>query len=213
YQQQQANVSVHDGKIGVAKKYYVTEKIVHYKKLPDRFVPVVVNDRAQSIDNIHHRSPSATRMVRESFHSQKQLHHSHNEIQRSQSQPRHEYQPSPSTFTSDVRTQLPSSYAPLSRHHSVHELHIASTSSRAPSPSPSLHSLHSNYQSQHHRRPVAFNTRYQTRYPTQRPMQQQHQNALLTEIIDSGTGQMILTTGQEQLPTEVLGLLNKYNLQ
>ncbi|CAF4877994.1 unnamed protein product, partial [Rotaria sp. Silwood2] len=41
-QQQQANVSVHDGKIGVAKKYYVTEKIVHYKKLPDRFVPVVV---------------------------------------------------------------------------------------------------------------------------------------------------------------------------
>ncbi|CAF4961389.1 unnamed protein product, partial [Rotaria sp. Silwood1] len=31
-----------DGKIGVAKKYYVTEKLVHYKKMPDRFVPVVV---------------------------------------------------------------------------------------------------------------------------------------------------------------------------
>ncbi|CAF4158029.1 unnamed protein product, partial [Rotaria sp. Silwood1] len=42
HQQQQPNVHICDGKIGVAKKYYVTEKLVHYKKMPDRFVAVVV---------------------------------------------------------------------------------------------------------------------------------------------------------------------------
>ncbi|CAF5196708.1 unnamed protein product, partial [Rotaria sp. Silwood1] len=42
HQQQQPNVHICDGKIGVAKKYYVTEKLVHYKKMPDRFVPVVI---------------------------------------------------------------------------------------------------------------------------------------------------------------------------
>jgi hypothetical protein len=43
--------------------------------------------------------------------------------------------------------------------------------------------------------------------------QQQQQNPLFTEIIDSQTGRRIVTTSQEQLPTAVRGLLNKYNLQ
>ena len=96
------------------------------------------------------------------------------------------------------RAQFPPMQTPLSRHQSVHELYTTSPIiSHPPSPSPSLHSLH------HNRRPVAFNNR----------LPSQQQNALLTEIIDSQTGQRILTTSQEQLPTEVLGLLNKYNLQ
>ena len=200
HQQQQRHVTVEGGgRTGVKNKYFVTEKLVRYEKMPDRLVPVPITDRAQSIDNIHYRSPSTTQPVQQSFHSQHQIH-------RSQSQPRPQFQSTPSTYTPQFRAQLPTMNTPLSRHQSVHELHATSTLSHPPSPSPSLHSLHSN-QHYHHRRPVAFNTRYQPRGPSQQ------QNPLLTEIIDSQTGQRILTTSQEQLPTEVRGLLNKYNLQ
>jgi hypothetical protein len=197
--QKHTNINVSGVKqSAIANKYYVTETLVHYEKMPDRLVPVAVNDRAQSQDNIHHRSPSTSRNIQQSFHEQ-------NHIQRSQSQPRPQYHPS-------FHVQLPSMHSPLSRHQSVHELHIPSTLSHPPSPTPSLHSLHSNHHRQHqyhnqHRRPVAFNNRYQPR-----PSSQQ-QNPLFTEIIDSQTGRRIVTTSQEQLPTEVLGLLNKYNLQ
>jgi hypothetical protein len=208
HQQKQTNISVQGGgRTGVANKYFVTETLVRYEKMPDRLVPVTVNDRAQSIDNIHHRSPSASQMVQQSFHSQ-------NHLNRSQSQPRRQCQTSTSTYIPNYQAQLLIMNTPLSRHQSVHELHATSTLSHPPSPSPSLHSLHSNHQYQHphphsHRRPVAFNNRYQPRCP----MQQQQQNPLLTEIIDSQTGRRILTTSQEQLPTAVRGLLDKYNLQ
>ncbi|CAF0923296.1 unnamed protein product [Adineta steineri] len=205
HQHKQSGVQVRGGgQAATAKKYYVTETLVRYEKMPDRLVPVSVNDRAQSTDNIHHRSPSVSRNVQQSFHSQTHL-------DRSQSQPRPRYQPSPSNNqTSNFRAQLPTMHSPLSRHQSVHELHAPSTLSHPPSPSPSLHSLHSNHNYSHqlHRRPVAFNNRY----PTQNPAQTQH-SPVFTEIIDSQTGRKIVTTSQEQLPTEVLGLLNKYNLQ
>ncbi|CAF0993811.1 unnamed protein product [Rotaria magnacalcarata] len=201
-QHHQSNISVHGGgQQAVKNKYYVTETLVHYEKMPDRFIPVTVNDRAQSIDNLNHRSPSTSRVAQQYFHSQDQLN-------RSQSQQRQQFQPQLSTFTPNTRARLSSMNTPLSRHQSVHELHAAPTLSHPPSPSPSLHSLHSNHQAQNHRRPVAFNNHFQVRTT---PAQQQ--NALLTEIIDSQTGKRILTTSQEQLPTEVLGLLNKYNLQ
>jgi hypothetical protein len=199
HQQKQTNISVHEGggRTGVAKKYFVTEKLVRYEKMPDRLVPVAVNDRAQSIDNIHHRSPSTSRIVQQSFHSQ-------NNLNRSQSQPRPQYQCIP-----PAHAQLPPINYPLSRHQSFHELHAPSTLSHPPSPSPSLHSLHTHQQQQQHqqhRRPVAFHNRFQTRCP----FQQQQQQPLLTEIIDSQTGQRILTS-QEQLPTAVRNLLNTYD--
>jgi hypothetical protein len=56
---------------------------------------------------------------------------------------------------------------------------------------------------------VAFHNRFQTRCPFQQ-QQQQQQQPLLTEIIDSQTGQRILTS-QEQLPTAVRNLLNTYD--
>ena len=204
HQQRQANVRVEEGGTqGIAKKYFVTETLVRYEKLPDRLVPVPISDRAQSIDNLHHRSPSTARRVQQSFHSQ---HH----LNRSQSQPRPQVYPSTSSFTPQSHINIP-----ISRHQSVHELHATPTLSHPPSPSPSLHSLHNTYQyqqqqqqQQQHRRPVAFNNRFQPRGPSQ-----QQSNPLLTEIIDSQTGQRILTTSQEQLPTAVRGLLNHYNLQ
>jgi hypothetical protein len=206
HQQQQSNISVHEGgKTGVAKKYFVTETLVRYEKMPDRLVPVPISDRTHSTDNIHQRSPSASRRAHQSFHSQ-------NNLNRSQSQPRPQCQPPTSPYGPNYRTQLPTMNTPLSRHQSVHELHATPTLSHPPSPSPSLHSLHSNYQHpQQHRRPVAFNNRYQPRCPMSQ--QQQQQNPLFTEIIDSQTGRRIVTTSQEQLPTAVRGLLNKYNLQ
>ncbi|CAF1673814.1 unnamed protein product, partial [Adineta ricciae] len=221
-EKKQAGVSVSGGgQAATAKKYYVTETLVRYEKMPDRLVPVSTNDRAQSIDNIHHRSPSTSRTVQQSFHSQ-------NHLDRSQSQPRPRIQPSPSNQAPTFRAQLPTMHSPLSRHQSVHELHAPPTLSHPPSPSPSLHSLHSNqnYSQQHHRRPVAFNNRYPTPCPSQGTSQQTQQihhqqqqqqttqqNSVFTEIIDSQTGRKIITTSQEQLPTEVLGLLNRYNLQ
>lgn len=94
--------------------------------------------------------------------------------------------------------------APLSRHRSVHELYFPHNVSHPPSPSPSLHSLHN----QRQQRPSnSGHLRQSTRGHSQ------SQNPLLTEIIDSQTGRRILTTSQEQLPREVLGLLNRYNLQ
>ena len=100
--------------------------------------------------------------------------------------------------------------SPLSRHQSVHELHATTTISHPPSPSPSLHSLHSNQFPQSlQRRSVSFKIIFTTIVLTS----SQQQNPLLTEIIDSQTGRRIVTTSQEQLPTEVLGLLNKYNLR
>jgi len=223
-QQKQTHVRVQGGgQTGVANKYFVTETLVRYEKMPDRLVPVPISDRAQSIDNLHHRSPSTSRAVHQSSHSQ---HH----LNRSQSQPRSQFQPTTSTYTpnnyrtqppttytpNNYRTQLPTTYTPLSRHQSVHELHATSTLSHPPSPSPSLHSLHSNHQynyQQQHRRPVSYNTRYHSRCPMQQQQQQQQQNPLLTEIIDSQTGRRILTTSQEELPTAVRGLLNQYNLR
>ncbi len=215
-QQKQTGMSVRGGgQAGVAKKYYVTEKLVRYEKMPDRLVPVPVNDRAQSIDNIHHRSPSATRLAQQSFHSQTRL-------DRSRSQPRPQHQPSPSKQIPNLRAQLPTMHSPLSRHQSVNELHATSTLSHPPSPSPSLHSLHSNHNCPQalHRRPVAFKNRFQPQAPSSPQPPPQHQqsqaqptNPLFTEIIDSQTGRRIVTKGQEQLPTEVLGLLNRYKLK
>jgi hypothetical protein len=212
---QQSNVSVRSGGQAVTpNKYFVTETLVHYEKMPDRLVPLSVNNRAQSNENIPHRSPSIPRVLQPPNLPP-------NHTQRSQSQPRPYYQPftfphvpvfqtPPPPPQQQHRAQLPSMHSPLSRHQSVHELHAPSALSRPPSPSPSLHSLHSNHhyqQQQQNRRPVAFNNRFPSR-----PSSQQ-QNHLLTEIIDSQTGRRILTTSQEQLPSEVLGLLNKYNLQ
>jgi hypothetical protein len=215
HQKKQTNIRVQEGgKQGIAKKYFVTETLVRYEKMPDRLVPVPISDRSQSIDNIHHRSPSTARRVDQSFHSQ-------NYLNRSQSQPRPQTHSTSSPYIADFRGQLPTMNGPLSRHQSVHELHATSTLSHPPSPSPSLHSLHNNYQyqqqqqqqQQQHRRPVAFNNRYQPRCPFQQQQQQQQPNPLFTEVIDSQTGQRILTTSQEQLPTAVRGLLNHYNLQ
>ena len=190
--------------IGTANKYYVTETLVRYEKMPDRLVPVSVpiHDRAQSIEQLHHRSPSTSHIAQQSF--QADTHQ-----QRSRSQPRPPYSPALSVHTPSFRTQFPTTQMPLSRHQSVHELHATPHLSHPPSPSPSLHSLHNYHQQQQqHRRPVAFNTRFQSR-----PSSSQQLNPLFTEIIDSQTGRRIVTTSQEQLPTAVLGLLNKYNLQ
>ena len=205
-QQKQTNVRVEEGgTTGVAKKYFVTETLVRYEKMPDRLVPVPISDRAQSIGNIHHRSPSDSRRVQQTFHSQ-------NYLNRSQSQPRPQVHPHPSSYTPQSRTPIPHMNIPISRHQSVHELHATSSLSHPPSPSPSLHSLHNTQQyqqqQQQHRRPVAFHNRFHPRCPSQ-----QQSNPLLTEIIDSQTGQRILTTSHEQLPTAVRGLLNHYNLQ
>jgi hypothetical protein len=204
-EKQQSNINVHNNEpTATMNKYYVTEKLVRYEKMPDRLVPVPTNDRAKSIENIHHRSPSFPRILHPPNLP-------HNLTQRSQSQPRPHYQSSHTpvfqTPPRQQRAQLPPTHVPLSRHQSVHELYATPALSHPPSPSPSLHSLHSNHH--HHRRPVAFNNRF----PPPPPSHQQQQNPLLTEIIDSQTGRRILTTSQEQLPTEVLGLLNKYNLQ
>ncbi len=198
-QKQENHISINVGQPTTSDKYYVTETLVRYEKMPDRLVPLTINDRGQSKEIIHQRSPSIPRILHPP-----NLPSDH--IQRSQSQPRPYYQPNygPSLYqTSQHRAQLPLTHSPLSRHQSVHELHATSAFSHPPSPSPSLHSLHANHY-QHNRRPVTFNNRF--------PSQQQ-QNLLLTEIIDSQTGQRFLTTSQEQLPTEVLGLLNKYHLQ
>jgi hypothetical protein len=178
---------------GTPNKYYVTETLVRYEKMPDRLVPLTDNNRTQSRENLHQRSPSIPRI----------LHPPNLPSPRSHSQPRPCYQSSYGNVsqTFQQRSQFSPMQSPLSRHQSVHELHATPALSHPPSPSPSLHSLHNN------RRPVAFNNRFST-HP-----QQQQQNPLLTEIIDSQTGQRILTTSQEQLPREVLGLLNKYNLQ
>jgi len=177
---------------GTLNKYHSTEKLIHYEKMPDRLVPLTTNNRTQSKENLPHRSPSIPRILHPPNLPS-------NHVQRSQSQPRPYYQ---SCHGPIQRAQLPSMHSPLSRHQSVHELHASSAFSHPPSPSPSLHSLH------HNRRPVAFNNRF-----TSQQQQQQQQNHLLTEIIDSQTGQRILTTSREHIPTEVLGLLNKYNLQ
>ena len=205
-QQNQTHVHVHDGNTGVKNKYYFTEKLIRYERMPDRLLPISMSDRAQSIGNIHERPPSTSRLVEQNFQSNSHL-------QRSRSQPRHPYSHSASTYLPNFRTQLPSMHSPLSRHQSVHELRATSNLSYPSSPSSSFHSLRGNHQSHScHRRPVAFNNRYPIRASMQQ-RQEQEQNSLLTEIIDSQTGQRILTTSQEQLPTEVLGLLNRYNLQ
>ncbi|CAF1425246.1 unnamed protein product [Adineta steineri] len=221
------------GQTATANNYTVTETVVRYEKLPDRLVPVPINDLAKSKEHINHRSPSNPRTphLTNSMATQ---------TQRSQSQPRPSYGPNafsqgpvfrtppppPSPLLHPQRAQLPLMNLPLSRHQSVHELYAATPFSHPPSPSPSLHSLHSN---QNHpqlcntRRPVAFNNRFTAPPPPQQqqqqlqqhphPQQKQPQNPLFTEIIDSQTGRRILTTSQEQLPSEVLGLLDKYNLR
>jgi hypothetical protein len=201
-QKQQSHINIHSGgKQATSNKYYVTETLVRYEKMPDRLVPLTNNDRTKSKEILQQRSPSIPRILHPPNLPS-------NHIQRSQSQPRPNYQSCHGSpyQTSQQRVQLRSMHSPLSRHQSVHELHATSALSHPPSPSPSLHSLHTNHY-HHNRRPVAFNNRFPP------PSSSQQQNPLLTEIIDSQTGQRILTTSQEQLPTEVLGLLNKYNLQ
>jgi hypothetical protein len=193
-QQNQQNIQT-NVQSGTSNKYYITETLVHYEKMPDRLVPLTTNNRAQSKETLHNRSPSIPRIL-----------HPPNipSNSRSQSQPRPYYQSCHGNVlqTFQQRAQFSPMQSPLSRHQSVHELYATPALSHPPSPSPSLHSLHNN------RRPVAFNNRFSSH-----PHPQQQQNPLLTEIIDSQTGQRILTTSQEQLPSEVLGLLNKYNLQ
>ena len=186
------------GQEGASKRCYTTETRVHYETLPDRFVPITTNSRAQSKEILHNRSPSIPRILHPpSLPS--------NHIPRSQSQPRPNHHSSQNNILHPIqqRAHFPPKQSPLSRHQSVYELYAPPAISHPPSPSPSLHSLH------HHRRPVAFNNRFSG--PQQQ--QQQQQNPLFTEIIDSQTGARILTTSQEQLPREVLGLLDKYNLR
>ena len=198
-QKQQYNANIHDSKQKqVVDKRCATEKFVRYEKMPDRLVPASTYNRAQSTDNIRHRSPSNPRLLHRPNLSQ-QTH-----VQRSRSQPHRNYRSSVACHISNVQTpqqrvQLPPMHMPLSRHQSVHELYSNSACSYPLSSSSSSHSLYSN----RHGRPISFNNRYSS----------QKQNPLLTEIIDSQTGRHIVTTSQEQLPTEVLTLLNKYNLQ
>ena len=53
-QQQKNNITISsDGQQGVSNKYYVTEKLVRYEKMPDRLVPLTPNHRAQSKETIH----------------------------------------------------------------------------------------------------------------------------------------------------------------
>ena len=209
HQEKQSNVRIEGGgPTATANKYFVTETLVRYEKMPDRLVPVPATGRAQSTDSLQHRSPSGSQNIQQSYQAENHHH-------RSQSQTRPPYQPSGNNHSA-FQAQFPSMNSPLSRHQSVHELRAASHLSHPPSPSPSLHSLHNHPPPQqhhhqhhhHHRRPVAFNNRYPSRCSSQ-----QQQNPLFTEIIDSQTGRRIVTTSQEQLPTEVLGLLNKYNMQ
>ncbi|CAF0899795.1 unnamed protein product [Adineta ricciae] len=223
--QQQRIMNVQNGgQAGGANKCYITETLVHYEKLPDRLVPVPVptpitsNDRRLSKENLHRKSPLCPRILQPPNFPQKQL-------QRSRSQPRQSHdssiasrsstyqlsQPLPSTLLEPQRIQLPPMNIPLSRHQSVHELHATPAFSHPPSPTLSLHNLHHNPPNETLqypiRRPVAFHNRFPT------PHNHIPQNPLFTEIIDSQTGRRILTTSQEQLPSEVLGLLDKYNLR
>lgn len=190
-QQKQITVVPDEQQDGTENKYYVTEKLVRYEKMPDRLVPIANNQRTQSKDSLTNRPPSIPPILHPPSLPV-------NYPQRSQSQPRPRFPPS------QQRQQFSSMQSPLSRHQSVHELHTTSPYSHPPSPSPSLHSLHQHH---HQRLPVSFHNRMSTQ------QRKQPVNPLFTEIIDSQTGQRILTTSQEQLPTEVLGLLNKYNLQ
>ncbi|CAF3903621.1 unnamed protein product [Rotaria sp. Silwood2] len=215
-QHRKSNVSIHSNEQqGTTNKYYTTENLIRYEKMPDRIIPISTNNRAQSTQNVHYRSPSNPLIPQPPNLSQ-------NNIQRPQSRSQSHYQSSIFSHGSNCQTptqhqqqqqqqqriQLQSMNSPLSRHQSVHELHATSAFSHPPSPSPSFHSLHSNQHNYPNRRPVSYNTRF----PLQ-PQQPQQRNAILTEIIDSQTGRHFSTTSQEQLPTEVLGLLNKYNLQ
>jgi hypothetical protein len=203
-QQQQNNRSIQcSGQTGPANKYYVSETLVRYEKMPDRLVPVPINDRAQSRENINRSSTSTPRILNPPTLPQ-------NHIRHCQSQSQTNYQPLASSrgpvfqTPQQRRVQLPPMNSPLSRHQSVHELRATAALSHPPSPTPSLHSLHSNHY-HHNRRPVAFNNRFVP--PPPQP------NPVFTEIFDSQTGRRIITTSQEQIPTEVLGLLNKYNLR
>ena len=196
-----SNIRVRSDSSDQPKKYVFSETLVRYEKMPDRLVPVPTTNGRQSKENLHRRSPSIPPI----YHPSTPLHTS---TPRSQSQPRPHFPSStslhkPAVPTSQQRTLPGSLHLPLSRHQSVYELRATGALSQPPSPSPSLHSLHSHHQSHQHRRPVAFHNRFAA----------PKQNPLFTEIIDSQTGRRILTTSQEQLPTEVLGLLNKYNLQ
>lgn len=198
---QQSHVSVRSESSEQPNKYFVTETMVRYEKMPDRLVPVPTVDRRQSKENLHQRSPSIPQILHAPTLSQ-------TSAQRSHSQPRPQYMSStslhrPAFQAPQQRTPPGSLHLPLSRHQSVNELRATGALSHPPSPSPSLHSLHSHHQSHQHRRPVAFHNRFAA----------PKQNPLFTEIIDSQTGRRILTTSQEQLPSEVQGLLNKYNLQ
>ena len=184
YRTRQSQTNLSTNPIEFSKKKLSSEKLVRYEKLPDRFVPVP----------IHVRSPSNPHLLENCSH------------QRSQSQPRPRHPSMPSLVRPAFQTSQQQIYPhanyqlPLSRHQSVHELSGKSIFSHPPSPSPSLHSLHSQI---HQRRPVAFHNRFAST---------KSQAPLFTEIIDSQTGRRFLTTSQEQLPTEVLNLLNKYNL-
>ena len=192
-----------ESKFDKTNNFFSTKTIDPYVKQSDRLVPVPINDQTSNKISCSSRSPSIPRAIQAPAFQQ-------HLCTRSQSYPRPKFSSSTSVTQfsaqpSQNRVPFSSSQLPISRHQSVHELHANNGLSHPPSPSPSLHSLH-NYQSlqqQQHRRPVAFHNRYTN----------QKQAPLFTEIIDSQTGRRILTTSQEQLPTEVLGLLNKYNLQ
>ncbi|CAF0933424.1 unnamed protein product [Rotaria sp. Silwood1] len=219
-QHKKSNISIHSNEQqGTTNSYYTTEKFIRYEKMPDRLVPISTNSRTQSTQNIHHRSPSNPHILQPPNLLQ-------NNIQRPQSRSQSHYQSSifsqGSTCQTPTqqqqqqqqqhqqqRTQLQSMHSPLSRHQSVHELHATPAFSHPPSPSPSFHSLHSNQHYHPNRRIIPNNIRF----PLQHQQQQRQQNAVVTEIFDSQTGRHFSTTSQEQLPTEVLGLLNKYNLQ
>ena len=178
YRTRQSNLNLSNKPLESTKKNVSTETLVRFEKMPDRLVPVPIHVRSPSIPQFLHVP------------------------QRSQSQPRPRHPSLPSLVRPGCQPSYPrmSHQSPLSRHQSVHELRAKSILSHPPSPTPSLHSLHSQVQ---HRRPVAFHNRFSAP-KTSMP--------LFTEIIDSQTGRRFLTTSQEQLPTEVLNLLNKYNL-
>ena len=158
----------------------------------EKLAPINNSQRTQSKESLHNRPPSMPPILHPPSLPQ-------NYQTRSQSQPRPRLPQTP-----QQRSPFSFMQSPLSRHQSVHELHTTSSFPQPPSPSPSLHNLH---HQQQQRLPVSFHNRASSQ------QRKQPVHPLLTEIIDSQTGQRILTTSQEQLPTEVLGLLNKYNLQ
>ncbi|CAF1204332.1 unnamed protein product, partial [Didymodactylos carnosus] len=228
------------------EKYFVTETLVRYEKLPDRLQPIAetltndtVNDtRSVSYPRVFQPSTYSSQSENSNFIQQQQLN------KRSQSQPTTTFMQQSSYQNPHVPLrpiETPSSHFfthPLARYQSFRELYQTSPPSfqqqtiihnnrpRRQSPPQNTHTI-----------PIAYNNRFQRAHnnllnPIQ-PHQQSYHHApyppinsacrphchpsserikLLTEIIDSQTGRTLRATCQQELPIDVLGLLDKYNL-